>query len=108
MENLITQRMVLMTSTEKPHIDGVYDHLQQDNMKLQKQIQDLTRELRRTVSAITPTFNMNTHNDSSLSTNGLRPKGNYSDSQRPNTQTTETGNNATEAKNITTDHLPSY
>lgn len=52
MKTLLTQRMLLMAISQTNHIAQVYDCLQQENMRLQGQVLDLTRESWSTVSAI--------------------------------------------------------
>lgn len=45
--------MLLMVNSQTNDMDRVYNRFQQKNTKLQNQVQNLTRELRRRVAAMT-------------------------------------------------------
>lgn len=54
METLLIQRTKSMANSKTMYMDRLYDHLQQENSKLQIQVEDLTKELCSTVLASTP------------------------------------------------------
>lgn len=43
-ETLLSQRMLSMANTQTAHMYWVYEPLQQENMRLQNKVQDLTRD----------------------------------------------------------------
>lgn len=53
-ETLLKQSMLLIANIQMAHMNLIYDHLQQENMKLQIKVQNLTREFCSTVSVRTP------------------------------------------------------
>lgn len=102
LETLLTQRMLALVNSKTNHIDRVYDGLQKKDIKLQRQAQDLTRELWSTVLDITLPLEMDIDTNGPPSTNDSRPISNCSSTWTANTQTTRIGNIGTEPKDSAT------
>lgn len=54
LEKMVMQELIATQSTITTNQDRIYQDLRQDNLRLQNQVVDLTRELRSTIAATTP------------------------------------------------------
>lgn len=89
-ETLLTQKILSVRNTQTSHMDQVYVRLQPKNMKLQNQVQELTRELCRTVAtktALTWTLAMTAHTVSFIPNPRIASEAAKSQTPRQNEQT---------------------